>query len=119
MIDFLSIIEGVYVIYILRYFKTTQSFAIYERGMILGLFTGEIKKYLTHNIHNTDKPMHHICAFGRDASLLRIQRSTFQRRYYFSGATKVQAILGPPIPLHISTFQSEEGPHFDEGGQTH
>lgn len=81
MIDILSIIEGVYVIYILRYFKTTKSFAMYERGMISGLFTGEIKKYLTHNINNTDKPMHHICAFGRDASLL-LGIFFFLRAYY-------------------------------------
>lgn len=81
MIDILSIIEGVYVIYILRYFKTTQSFAMYERGMISGLFTGEMKQYLTHNIHTSDKPTHHICGFGRDASLL-IGIFFFLRAYY-------------------------------------
>ena len=81
MIDILSIIEGIYVIYILRYFKTTQSFAMYERGLISGQLTGKMKQYLTHNIHNTDKPMHHICAFGRDASLL-LGIFFFLRAYY-------------------------------------
>jgi len=81
MIDILSIVEGLYVIYMLRYFKTTQSFAMYERGMISGLFTGEIKNYLKHNIHSTDKPTHHICGFGRDASLL-VGIFFFLRAYY-------------------------------------
>ena len=83
MIDILSIVEGFYVIYILRYFKTTQSFAMYERGLISGLFSGEIKNYLTHNIYNTDKPKHHICAFGRDASLL-LGLFFFVRAYYIT-----------------------------------
>lgn len=77
----LSIIEGIYVIYILRYFKTTQSFAIYERGLISGLFTGKMKHYITHNIHNTSKPTHHICAFGRDAAL-PLGVLFFVRAYY-------------------------------------
>jgi len=81
MIDFLSIIEGLYVIYILRYFKTKQSVALYERGMISGLLSGGIKNYLTHNIHNTNKPTHHICGFGRDASLL-LGIFFFLRAYY-------------------------------------
>jgi len=81
MIDILSILEGLYVIYILRYFKTTLSFAMYERGMISGLFTGEIKNYLTHNIHNTYKPRHHICPFGRDASIV-LGIFFFLRAYY-------------------------------------
>ena len=81
MIDILSIVEGLYVIYMLRYFKTTQSFAMYERGMISGLFTGEIKNYLKKNINCTDKPTHHICGFGRDTSLL-VGIFFFLRAYY-------------------------------------
>ena len=81
MIDRLSIVEGLYVIYMFRYFKTTQSFAIYEKGIISGILTGEIKNYLGHNIYNTDRPKHHICAFGRDVSLI-VGLFFFVRAYY-------------------------------------
>ena len=67
MIILLSILESIYVVYMLRYFKTTQSLIFNNNINItkLNLFS-----YLKHNEYNTNTPQHHICQFGRDGSIL-------------------------------------------------
>lgn len=72
------ILEAIYVIYILRYYKTTHSFIIPENDNIQNLFSGN---YIKHNTYNTDTPEHHICKFGRDVSLI-IGLYLFVRVYY-------------------------------------
>lgn len=70
MIILISLIEIIYVVYMLRYFKTVYSMSLYE-GNIRKLFTNiDIKKYISHNINNTLVPEHHICPFGRDSALI-------------------------------------------------
>ena len=58
----LSIIEAIYVIYFLNYFKTKYSIA-----HPLTLFNN---KYIKHPIGKHDKPISMVCQFGKDASWL-------------------------------------------------
>ena len=56
--------------YMLRYFKTTVSFSLYE-GNIRKLFKNNtIRHYVSHNLKDTLIPESHICPLGRDASLI-------------------------------------------------
>ena len=63
----ISILEAIYVVYMLRYFKTTQSFIVSDMPNIINT---NMFSYLKHNEYNTNSPEHHICKFGRDASLI-------------------------------------------------
>ena len=56
-----SIIEAIYVLYILRFYKTTRSLSIYDIPLY-----GTFK----HTNNNTITPTHHICPFGQDSAIL-------------------------------------------------
>lgn len=69
----IGFIEAFYVIYMMRYFKTTISFD-YGRNLdnlykIASLF-GLSNDYIKHNIKKSDIPVGHVCRFGRDVSFL-------------------------------------------------
>lgn len=57
----ISIIEAIYVLYILRFYKTTRSLSIYDIPLY-----GTFK----HTNNNTIIPTHHICPFGQKSAIL-------------------------------------------------
>ena len=60
MLCLLSLIEGLYIIYMLRFFKTRYNFA--------HPLTNFDSEYLKHPIGVTDTPKSKVCKFGHDAS---------------------------------------------------
>lgn len=58
---YISIIEALYILYILRFYKTTKSYSIYDLNL---------SGILYHSNNKTIKPTHHICKFGQDSSIL-------------------------------------------------
>ena len=68
----ISIIEAIYVVYMLRYFRTAR-YSFEYRTSLNFLFTfGKIfglnKKQLNHSITKTKHPISHICPFGHSVS---------------------------------------------------
>lgn len=63
----ISILEAIYVVYILKYFKTKYSFE-YDRSLnilfSIGKLFGLNKKQLNHSMTKTIYPISHICPFG-------------------------------------------------------
>lgn len=62
-----SLIEALYVIYILRYFKTKISL---DYGTVIDFLGLSNNKYFKHQIISTGKPVNHICNFGHQVSIL-------------------------------------------------
>ena len=69
----IGFIESFYIIYMLRYFKTTVSFDygrnlenLYKIGSLIGISND----YIKHNIKESNVPVGHVCRFGRDVSFL-------------------------------------------------
>ena len=60
----ISIIEGIYVIYMFRYFKTTYSFNLLPLKFL------DNSLYLKHIKYSTDVPESHICPFGHDMAFV-------------------------------------------------
>lgn len=69
LIESTSLIESIYVVYMLRYFKTTKSFAI-DNNFVSNLFTGNLQSYIKHNTNSSNEPISQICRFGKDSSFL-------------------------------------------------
>jgi hypothetical protein len=96
----ITFIEIIYVIYMLRYFKTKYSLSLYEVG-IRNMFTNHsLKNYVSHNINNTSIPDHHICPFGRDASLI-IGLYLLLRIYYLKNNNNWNWIINKTIVILI------------------
>ena len=67
----ISIIEAIYIIYFLRYFKTTKSFDYGKSLKILYNFLNiSDNKYLNHQISETKEKISHICPFGHFMALV-------------------------------------------------
>ena len=69
MINSISLIEAIYVVYMLRFFRTTKSFAI-DNNFISNLLSGDLSDYIKHNTNSSGNPISQICRFGKDASIL-------------------------------------------------
>ena len=60
----ITVIQCIYVVYMLRYFKTKYSLT---HPLVNMQFNN---KYLRHHIGVSEKPISHICEFGKQASIL-------------------------------------------------
>ena len=67
----ISVLEAVYVVYMLCFFKTRYSFE-FQRPLVVLNFIGSklgiYSKYLEHNMSQTINPISHICPFGHWSS---------------------------------------------------
>lgn len=73
MIVTISIIEAIYVLYMLRYFKTTVSFSYAKSTRLLYKIAYNLdidKNYVAHPDKSSIESESHICNFGQDVSIL-------------------------------------------------
>ena len=71
IVGILSIIEAIYIVYMLRYFKTTHSFEYgnnLDNLYIIASMFGMNKDYIKHTTTSSNIPKSHICRFGKDVS---------------------------------------------------
>lgn len=71
IVGILSIIEAIYIVYMLRYFKTTHSFEYgnnLDNLYIIASIFGMNKDYIKHTTTSSNIPKSHICRFGKDVS---------------------------------------------------
>ena len=63
----ISIIEAIYVVYILRYFKTK---ILLDCGNVINYLGLNNNKYFAHQIFKTEVPVNHICPFGHQMAFV-------------------------------------------------
>lgn len=70
---YISVIEVLYILYILRYFKTNVSFHygnIQNYFINLSQYLGINKNYFKHPIYYSQEPINHICPFGHQMAIV-------------------------------------------------